>query len=112
MIMRTLLAVHPVSLVLVFTVTAIGGNYTDINLPHEHVKYYFNSFPTVGEKCRDDAACPYKVRDHIQFLHTSFSLCIIFETCCISKFYLEIDPCEFCTIINTHPNFVKKMIFT
>lgn len=54
--------VHPVSLVFVLTVTAIGGNYTDINLPHEHMQYYFNSFPTVAEKCRNNAACPYKVR--------------------------------------------------
>lgn len=60
--MRTLFAVQPVSLILVFTVTATGGNYTDINLPHEHIKYYFNSFPTVAEKCRNDATCPYKVR--------------------------------------------------
>ncbi|KAG5343293.1 EOGT transferase, partial [Acromyrmex heyeri] len=60
MIMRTLFAVYPVSLVFVFTVTAIGSNYTDINLSHEHVKYYFNSFPTAAEKCHNDATCPYK----------------------------------------------------
>lgn len=58
--MRTLFAVHPMSLVFVFTV--IGGNYIDINLPHDHVKYYFNSFPTEAEKCRNNTACPYKVR--------------------------------------------------
>lgn len=62
MIMRTLLAVHPVSLLFAFTVTAIGGNYIDINLPHDHIKYYFNSFPAIAEKCRNNSACPYKVR--------------------------------------------------
>lgn len=69
MIMRTLLAARSVSLVLTFTVTVIGGNYTDINLPHEHIKYYFNSFPTVAEKCRNDAACPYKVKFGLYFFY-------------------------------------------
>lgn len=62
MIMRTLFVVRSVSLMLVFAAIAIGRNYTDINLPHDHVKYYFNSFPTVAEKCRNDTACQYKVR--------------------------------------------------
>ena len=68
MIMRTLFAVYPVSLVFVFTVTAIGSNYTDINLPHEHVKYYFNSFPTAAEKCHNDATCPYKVKLYLTLI--------------------------------------------
>lgn len=37
------------------------GNYSDINLPENHLKYYFNSFPAEAEKCRNDVACPYKV---------------------------------------------------
>ncbi|XP_033334181.1 EGF-domain O-GlcNAc transferase isoform X2 [Megalopta genalis] len=47
-------------LVLVFAVTAIPANYSDIDLPDDHIKYYFNSFPTVEERCRNDTACPYK----------------------------------------------------
>ena len=38
------------------------GNYFNINLPEDHVKYFFNYFPAEAEKCRDDVACPYKVR--------------------------------------------------
>lgn len=81
--MRTLLMVHPVSLVLVFTVTAIGGNYTDINLPYDHIKYYFNSFPAAAEKCRNDTACPYKVRliFNLNFLsYKTFTLHDTFKT--------------------------------
>lgn len=71
--MRTLFTVHPISLMFVFTVTAIGGNYIDINLPHDHVKYYFNSFPTVAEKCRNDTVCPYKVRLVFNFAFRTYT---------------------------------------
>ncbi|XP_015433615.1 PREDICTED: EGF domain-specific O-linked N-acetylglucosamine transferase, partial [Dufourea novaeangliae] len=47
-------------IVLIFAVTAIQTNYSDIDLPDDHVKYYFNSFPTVAEDCRNNTACPYK----------------------------------------------------
>lgn len=63
LIMRTF--IHGSScapVILIFTIVTIGANYTDINLPHDHIKYYFNSFPTAAEKCRNDTACPYKVR--------------------------------------------------
>ncbi|XP_017766635.1 PREDICTED: EGF domain-specific O-linked N-acetylglucosamine transferase [Eufriesea mexicana] len=49
-----------VTIVLVFAVTATYSNYTDIDLPSDHIKYYFNSFPTVAEECRNNTACPYK----------------------------------------------------
>ncbi|KAF4526720.1 hypothetical protein B566_EDAN015752 [Ephemera danica] len=35
-------------------------NVTDVNLPEEHLSYYFNAFPSVAEKCRNDSSCPYK----------------------------------------------------
>lgn len=38
-------------------------NYSDIDLPTNHMKYYFNSFPSVADKCRNDPLCPYKVRE-------------------------------------------------
>ena len=36
-------------------------NYSNINLPENHLKYYFNSFPVIAEECRNDPTCPYKV---------------------------------------------------
>ncbi|XP_076180397.1 EGF-domain O-GlcNAc transferase isoform X2 [Ptiloglossa arizonensis] len=60
MIDNTLFRKFSVSVVLVFTITVTHSNYTDIDLPPDHMKYYFNSFPTVAEECRNDTACPYK----------------------------------------------------
>ncbi|XP_031827699.1 EGF-domain O-GlcNAc transferase isoform X2 [Nomia melanderi] len=60
MIDRTLLGKCATLVVLVFAVTAIPANYSDIDLPDDHMKYYFNSFPTVAEECRNNTACPYK----------------------------------------------------
>ncbi|XP_043467155.1 EGF domain-specific O-linked N-acetylglucosamine transferase [Leptopilina heterotoma] len=36
------------------------GNYLNINLPKNHLQYYFNFFPAEAKKCLDDASCPYK----------------------------------------------------
>jgi protein O-GlcNAc transferase len=38
-----------------------ADNFTDINLPEEHMPYYFNSYHNIAEKCKLDPACPYKV---------------------------------------------------
>ncbi|XP_054007664.1 EGF domain-specific O-linked N-acetylglucosamine transferase isoform X2 [Hylaeus anthracinus] len=46
--------------ILALMVTVTHTNYTDIDLSPDHIKYYFNSFPTAAEKCRNDTACPYK----------------------------------------------------
>ncbi|XP_043506488.1 EGF domain-specific O-linked N-acetylglucosamine transferase isoform X2 [Frieseomelitta varia] len=51
---------YSVTIILVFTVIATCSNYTNIDLPSDHIKYYFNSFPTVAEECRNNTACPYK----------------------------------------------------
>ncbi|XP_043794817.1 EGF domain-specific O-linked N-acetylglucosamine transferase isoform X2 [Apis laboriosa] len=51
---------YSVTIVMVFAVTSTYSNYTDINLPSDHIKYYFNYFPTVAEECRNNTACPYK----------------------------------------------------
>ncbi|XP_031763839.2 EGF domain-specific O-linked N-acetylglucosamine transferase [Galleria mellonella] len=32
----------------------------DINLPPEHIPYYFNTFPEVAKSCLNDPECPYK----------------------------------------------------
>lgn len=50
-----------VPIVLLFAVAATCSNYTDIDLPSDHIKYYFNYFPTVAEECRNNTFCPYKV---------------------------------------------------
>lgn len=47
--------------ILIFT----EGNYLNINLPKNHLQYYFNFFPAEAKKCLDDASCPYKVRRQI-----------------------------------------------
>ncbi|XP_011500542.1 PREDICTED: EGF domain-specific O-linked N-acetylglucosamine transferase [Ceratosolen solmsi marchali] len=36
-------------------------NYSDIDLPHNHLKYYFNSFPALSNKCQNEPSCPYKI---------------------------------------------------
>ena len=36
-------------------------NKWDFNLPDSHLIYYFNSFPVLAEKCKNDSTCPYKV---------------------------------------------------
>lgn len=50
-----------VTIVIVFAVTSTYSNYTDIDLPSDHIKYYFNYFPTVAQECRNNTVCPYKV---------------------------------------------------
>lgn len=35
-------------------------NFSNINLPPEHLPYYFTAFPEVASKCRESAQCPYK----------------------------------------------------
>lgn len=49
-----------VTIVIVFAVTSTYSNYTDIDLPSDHIKYYFNYFPTVAQECRNNTVCPYK----------------------------------------------------
>lgn len=36
-------------------------SFSNINLPKNHVKYYFNAFKEVSEKCLEDETCPFKV---------------------------------------------------
>lgn len=35
-------------------------NINDINLPPDHLHYYFNEFPAVAETCLNDEKCEYK----------------------------------------------------
>ncbi|XP_015604766.1 EGF domain-specific O-linked N-acetylglucosamine transferase isoform X2 [Cephus cinctus] len=50
---------HLLFLLLTFIVV-FSYNYTDIDLPEDQLKYYFNSFPKLAEMCRNDSSCPYK----------------------------------------------------
>lgn len=35
-------------------------NFTTMNLPDEHIPYYFRNFPKMAGKCLNDDTCPYK----------------------------------------------------
>lgn len=67
---------YSVTIILVFTVIATYSNYTNIDLPSDHIKYYFNSFPTVAEECRNNTACPYKVMHDILIIQLCQNLSI------------------------------------
>lgn len=36
------------------------GNFSTINLPQEHLQYYFANFPKLAKECELDSQCPYK----------------------------------------------------
>lgn len=36
------------------------NDYTQINIPDEHLPLYFNQFPKIAKKCEEDPHCPYK----------------------------------------------------
>lgn len=44
----------------IFFSGARAFNYTSINLPYEHLQYYFTNFPELYEQCKDDPECPFK----------------------------------------------------
>lgn len=39
---------------------SLCDNFSTINLPLEHIPYYFTSFPNIATKCKTDPECPYK----------------------------------------------------
>ncbi|XP_046991623.1 EGF domain-specific O-linked N-acetylglucosamine transferase isoform X1 [Schistocerca americana] len=39
---------------------SVTYNFSNINLPDEHIPYYFSSFNDIAEKCRTSDQCPYK----------------------------------------------------
>lgn len=47
-----------------FCVQVLSDNFSWINLPNEHLPYYFTSYPKVAEACEKDNECPYK-----EYLH-------------------------------------------
>jgi hypothetical protein len=69
------------SLIIVNYQWGLADNFTEINLPKEHIPYYFNSYPETAEKCKVDAACPYKVSINLRYIESYFR---IYETyiCC------------------------------
>ena len=38
-----------------------GYNWDGLNLPDEHVPYFFTNNPEIKAQCDDDEDCPYKV---------------------------------------------------
>ncbi|CAH0556852.1 unnamed protein product [Brassicogethes aeneus] len=43
-----------------FIVQVLCDNYSSINLPEEHLQYYFKNFPQIARDCEKDENCPYK----------------------------------------------------
>lgn len=62
--MKSQLQSNKIYFLIIFLLNFIGHldgfNWNDINLPKNHVKYYFNTFPNVEKLCRNDPTCPYK----------------------------------------------------
>jgi hypothetical protein len=73
------------SLIVVNYQWGLADNFTEINLPKEHIPYYFNSYPEVAEKCRLDAACPYKVSIHLE--HIEVYVSTIMKFACVVQSY-------------------------
>ncbi|KAJ9592753.1 hypothetical protein L9F63_015591 [Diploptera punctata] len=48
------------SVITVYLQLGFAANFSEINLPLEHIPYYFNTYPDVAEKCKLNEACPYK----------------------------------------------------
>lgn len=41
----------------------VSVNFSTINLPEEHLQYYFANFPLLAKECESDPDCPFK--DHL-----------------------------------------------
>lgn len=39
-----------------------GFDWKGLNLPDEHIPYYFTNNPDIKSECQHDPECPYKVR--------------------------------------------------
>jgi hypothetical protein len=63
------------SLIIVNYRWGLADNFTEINLPKEHIPYYFNSYPEIAEKCRSDVSCPYKVSTDVRNTESYFHIC-------------------------------------
>ncbi|XP_046469795.1 EGF domain-specific O-linked N-acetylglucosamine transferase isoform X1 [Neodiprion pinetum] len=64
----------------------LADNYTNINLPDDQLKFYFNSFPSMTEKCRNDPDCPYKE-------HLDSKVCWGYEDNCKPENAYSIPKC-------------------
>lgn len=68
-VLRAQLICTVVCLVLLYSCDIAGSNnFSFIDLPKEHIPYYFNSYPQVAANCNLDPECPYKVS--LPFLST------------------------------------------
>ncbi|KAK4878909.1 hypothetical protein RN001_007055 [Aquatica leii] len=47
------------SLILYFCVQVLCLDYSKINLPNDHLPYYFYNYPKIGQQCETDSDCPY-----------------------------------------------------
>lgn len=52
--------VYVTIIAVLFVQVSYSFNYSQINLPDEHLPYYFYNFPQSSKKCEEDSECPYK----------------------------------------------------
>lgn len=70
-----------------FIVNTLCDNFSTINLPEDHLPYYFATFPGVAQKCRLDPECPYK-----QYLNKD--ICWGYEHGCIWDKQYSVPVCS------------------
>lgn len=39
----------------------VPGNFSNVDIPTEHMPFYFYNFPEIARQCANDENCPYKV---------------------------------------------------
>lgn len=49
------------SLFVAYEVNLSRSSYLQVNLPDNHMPFYYRHFPEELKKCLDDEGCPYKV---------------------------------------------------
>lgn len=57
--------------------TVICFSWNTLNLPKEHIPYFFNNNPDIKEECKRDEKCPFQVSPYFNF----FKLLKVFWQC-------------------------------
>lgn len=83
-------------LVLIHCTFIFGENFSTINLPKEHLPFYFSSYPDISKKCNDDPECPYK-------MHLNKNVCWGYEQQCNEKKQYSMPSCP-----GDHKGWVKS----
>lgn len=51
---------YGLSLIFIYIIPALSDNFSFINLPEEHLPYYYSNYPDISKKCFADPDCPHK----------------------------------------------------